>query len=91
MIPTARIRRRVASIAIVAVLWLPGRSSSQGAPGGGGPLAVSYAARALEPGEAVLLTFTAPAALSGVSGTAFGQTLAAYAAPVQAYRHRYGV
>jgi murein DD-endopeptidase MepM/ murein hydrolase activator NlpD len=46
------------------------------------PLAISHSARALAPGEAVLLTFKAAAgALTSVRGTAFGQAFSAYPGP----------
>ncbi len=41
-------------------------------------VAIEFSARALVPGEAVLLTFTAPAPLTSVRGTAFGQPFTAY-------------
>lgn len=42
-------------------------------------LAISFSARALVPGEAVLLTFAAASPLTSVRGTAFGQPFTAYA------------
>jgi hypothetical protein len=41
-------------------------------------VAITFSARALVPGEAVLLTFTAPAPLTSVRGTAFGQPFTGY-------------
>jgi hypothetical protein len=41
-------------------------------------VAIEYSARALVPGEAVLLTFTAAAPLTAVRGTAFGQPVTGY-------------
>jgi murein DD-endopeptidase MepM/ murein hydrolase activator NlpD len=41
-------------------------------------VAIEYSARALVPGEAVLLTFTAAAPLTAVRGTAFGQPFTGY-------------
>jgi hypothetical protein len=43
------------------------------------PLAVSHQARAVAPGEAVLLTFKAPGALAAVRGTAFGAPFVGFA------------
>ena len=43
------------------------------------PLAISYEARALVPGEALLLTFKAAGPLTAVRGTAFGQPFSGYA------------
>ena len=54
-------------------------SAAQAAPVRPPRLAVSHAARALVPGEAVLLTFTATGgSLTSVRGTAFGQPFTAY-------------
>lgn len=54
-------------------------SVGQAAPARPPLLAVSHSARALEPGEAVLLTFTAASgSLTSARGTAFGQPFTAY-------------
>jgi hypothetical protein len=50
-------------------------------------VAIEYSARALAPGEAVLLTFTGPAALTSVRGTAFGQSFTAYPGATPATWH----
>ncbi len=63
----------LAAAAVVAV------SARQAAPASPRPLEVSHSARALAPGEAVLLTFKAAAGpLTAVRGTAFGQPFSAY-------------
>jgi murein DD-endopeptidase MepM/ murein hydrolase activator NlpD len=68
-----------------AVAWLAAiavgmASARQTAPARPRPIEISHSARALVPGEAVLLTFKAAAGtLTAVRGTAFGQPFSAYA------------
>ena len=56
-----------------------GRNPARQTAGPASPLAVSQRARAVAPGEAVLLTFKSPAGLAAVHGTAFGAPFAGYA------------
>jgi len=77
-IRTARLAGPVAALllAAAAVAVVVAR---QAAPASPRPLDISHAARALEPGEAVLLTFKAAAGrLTSARGTAFGQPFTAY-------------
>jgi len=53
-------------------------SARQPAPALRGQLEITHSARALVPGEAVLLTFKAAGPLTAVRGTAFGQPFPAY-------------
>ena len=78
-IRTARLAGPAAALllAAAAVDVAPAR---QAAPASPRPLEVSHSARALVPGEAVVLTFKAAAGpLTAVRGTAFGQPFSAYA------------
>jgi murein DD-endopeptidase MepM/ murein hydrolase activator NlpD len=68
---TALAAALVAAMAVV--------SARQTAPASRGQLEITTSARALVPGEAVLLTFKAAGPLTAVRGTAFGQPFAAYA------------
>jgi murein DD-endopeptidase MepM/ murein hydrolase activator NlpD len=63
----------LAAAAVAAV------SARQHAPATRRPLEVTHEARALVPGEAVLLTFKAAGPLTMVRGTAFGQPFTGYA------------
>jgi murein DD-endopeptidase MepM/ murein hydrolase activator NlpD len=58
-------------------VWLMAMAWS-GARGAGEPLLVAHTARALQPGEAVLLTVTSPGALTRVDAIAFGHPVAFY-------------
>ena len=75
-------RTRTACLAGQAALLLAAvaaLSARQAAPASPRSLDVSHAARALAPGEAVMLTFKAAAGtLTTVRGTAFGQPFSAY-------------
>ncbi len=75
-------RTRTARLAGPAALLLAAvaaLSARQAAPASTRPLEVSHSARALAPGEAVLLSFKAAAGpLTAVRGTAFGQAFSAY-------------
>ena len=69
----------LAAAALLAVMTVAAVSARQAAPASPRPLVISHAARALVPGEAVLLTFKAAAGpLTAVRGTAFGQPFSAY-------------
>jgi len=75
-------RIRTAGFGVIAAALLVAAaalSARQAAPVRPPRLAISHAARALVPGEAVLLTFTASSgSLTSVRGTAFGQPFMAY-------------
>jgi len=75
---TASAKRPTAPLLLIAVA-VAAASARQSAPASPRPLEVSHSARALAPGEAVLLTFKAAAgALTSVRGAAFGQPFSAY-------------
>ena len=75
-IRTAGFIATAAALVVAAAALL---SAGQAAPARPPRLDVSHAARALMPGEAVLLTFTATSgSLTSVRGTAFGQPFTAY-------------
>ena len=64
-----------ALLAATAVVALSAWQTAQAPPR---PLEITHSARALLPGEAVLLTFKAAGQLTTVRGTAFGQPFSAY-------------
>ena len=66
-------------MAALAAISADGVAARQAAPIPPPPLVVSHQARAVAPGEAVLLTFTAPGALAAVHGTAFGAPFVGFA------------
>jgi murein DD-endopeptidase MepM/ murein hydrolase activator NlpD len=68
-----------AAALVLAAAALAPVSARQGAPAPPRALEVTHEARALVPGEAVLLTFKAAGPLTAVRGTAFGQPFTAYA------------
>jgi murein DD-endopeptidase MepM/ murein hydrolase activator NlpD len=73
------VSRQVAALALAAAALdlVSARQAPSPAPP---PVAISHSARALVPGEAVLLTFKASAGpLTSVRGTAFGQPFSGYA------------
>jgi murein DD-endopeptidase MepM/ murein hydrolase activator NlpD len=55
------------------------------------PLVVTAAARAIQPGEVVVLTVTAPEAASAIEVRAFGQSWAAYRADATTWRALVGI
>jgi murein DD-endopeptidase MepM/ murein hydrolase activator NlpD len=65
--------------ALLAAMAGAAASAGQTARAARGPLEITHSARALVPGEAVLLTFRAAGPITAVRGTAFGQPLSAYA------------
>jgi murein DD-endopeptidase MepM/ murein hydrolase activator NlpD len=69
----------LAAAALLAAMAGAPASARQTAPPARGPLEITHLARALVPGEAVLLTFRAAGPITAVRGTAFGQPLSAYA------------
>ena len=69
----------LAAAALLAAMAGAAASARQTAPPARGPLEITHSARALVPGEAVLLTFRAAGPITAVRGTAFGQPLSAYA------------
>jgi murein DD-endopeptidase MepM/ murein hydrolase activator NlpD len=70
---------RPAAVLVVAAVAVAALAARQNAPASRRPLEVTYEARALVPGEAVLLTFKAAGPLTTVRGTAFGQPFTGYA------------
>jgi len=66
-------------MAALAAIDAAGVAARQAAPIPPPPLVISQHARALEPGEAVLLTFTAPRGIAAVRGTAFGAPFVGFA------------
>jgi len=89
-IRTAGFIATAAALVVAAAALL---SAGQAAPPRPPRLDVSHAARALVPGEAVLLTFTATSgSLTSVRGTAFGQPFTAYpGAPAGAWHALVGI
>jgi len=69
----------LAAAALLAAMAGAAASARQTAPPARGPLEITHSARALVPGEAVLLTFRAGGPITAVRGTAFGQPLSSYA------------
>jgi murein DD-endopeptidase MepM/ murein hydrolase activator NlpD len=69
----------LAAAALLAAMAGAAASAGQTARAARGPLEITHSARALVPGEAVLLTFRAAGPVTAVRGTAFGQPLSAYA------------
>ena len=69
----------LAAAALLAAMAGATASARQTAPPARGPLEITHSARAVVPGEAVLLTFRAAGPITAVRGTAFGQPLSAYA------------
>ena len=70
---------RLVAVLVAAAAAVAAVSARQNAPASRLPLDVTHAARALAPGEAVLLTFKAAGPLTTVRGTAFGQPFTGYA------------
>jgi len=84
MTALARSRRATGTVALLLLSADAGSAAT-------GPIAVAAAARALQPGELVVLTLTTPAGVDGVRVSAFGRAIPAAKVEPRAWRVLVGI